>query len=151
MEIITAQTACNRINNVMGEMDLDDLARTVSLLTQTNGVIVVDDGVELDEDDSLTFCETTLRNLVAEGTVGISDAFVDGLPFGYVDERGQVQEFPKPFDMANPLNEQDQGTMNEHLDNGDLVPIYDASNDKVVCYAHKNYALQIMNALEKNK
>jgi hypothetical protein len=151
MEIITAQTACNRIKNVMSEMDLDDLAKTVSLLTNTEGVIVVDDGVEIDEDVSLIYSPNALVNFVADDTVGISDVFVDGQMFGYIDEHGEIIELTAQYTARQPLNEQDIGTINAHLENKDLIPIYDDQSGKLVCYANAEYANTIVASLEKQK
>jgi hypothetical protein len=144
MHILTAQNAISQINNVFSEMDLDDLARTVTMITNLQNVIVIDDDVIIPDE-----IKNPLRGLVEDGTIGVSDVFTDGLPVGYVDERGEIIEFGEQFTTRKPLDEQDIGTMNAHLDNKDLIPIYDDESGKLVCYATAKYVNKIVAGLER--
>jgi hypothetical protein len=144
MKIINAQIAVNYINDAISEMDLDDLARLVTNLTNMQRVIVIDDGLIIPDE-----IDNPLRDLVQDGTIGVSDVFTNGIPVGFVDENGQISEFEPRYTEQTALNEQDQKTTLAHPENKNLVPIYDENAGKLVCYADPAYVKQILSCLER--
>jgi len=143
MEIINCETATRRIHEALLELSLDELARETSRITNVPKVIVINDCVEIFEDT-----EKMLLGLVEDSSTDMSDVYADGILVGYVDEKGIVQEFEKRYEAQKPLGESDFGTMQAHIDNSDLVPIYDADSKKIICYAIKGEEDRIIKALD---
>lgn len=139
VKVVSQEDCISFLVSKINAMGVESLAKEMSRFSE-NKILVVENGVSLSTVNSL-------KSLVEDDSFTISDVYLDGLPFAYLDGNGEAVEFGDRFNQKEKVTEADSGTFETHMTVGDLTTIYDENKADVICYAKSEYASAVESAL----